>query len=154
MFSLYLTLKFIHVAAVIFWIGGITTMTIWTLRAGRESEPTALAVIIRNAILHAQQVVGPSSGVVLLAGIGMVLSGHIPFSTFWVLWGFAGIVLHIALGVTVLRTNSARLAQLASTPTPDRAALGALLKRQKMLATIYLLTMFSVIWAMVTKPTL
>jgi uncharacterized membrane protein len=154
MFSLYLTLKFIHVAAVIFWIGGTTTMTIWTIRAGREREPTALAVTVRHAIFYAQRVVGPSSGVVLLAGIAMVISAKIPWGTLWIMWGLAGVLLHIILGVTVLRTNSERLAQLAGSGSPDPVKLGQVLARQKTVTAIYVLIMLSVVWAMVAKPTL
>jgi uncharacterized membrane protein len=153
MFSLYLTLKFLHVAAVIIWIGGIAAMTIWTVRAGRDSDPRSLAVTMRHAIFYGQRVVGPSSGVVLLAGIAMVISAHIPFMTLWIVWGMVGILLHIIFGVTVLRTNGERLVRLAENATPDPVALGKAVQRQKTAAMIYVLIMLSVVWAMVTKPT-
>jgi uncharacterized membrane protein len=151
MFSLYLTLKFIHVVAVIFWIGGVMAMSVFTFRAARASQP-ALAVTIGHAIFYGQKVVGPLSGVVLLAGIVMVIRAKIGFMTPWVLWGFSGIAIHILLGVTVIRKNSERLLQLASAALPDTAALGAALRRQRSLVTIYLFIMLSTIWAMVVKP--
>jgi uncharacterized membrane protein len=153
MTTLYLTLKFLHIVAVIFWVGGITAMTIWTVRAGGEDDRTSLAVTLRHALFYGQRVVGPSSGVVLLAGIAMVINAHIKFSTLWIVWGLAGILVHFILGFTVLRKNAERLAQLAESGTPDPGALDKVLRRQKTVATIYVLIMLSVVWAMVTKPT-
>lgn len=153
MFSLYLTLKFIHVLAVIFWIGGITAMAIWTFRAAGEGDLTSLAVTMRHASFYGQRVVGPASGFVLLAGIAMVITAKISWSTPWVIWGLMGIVIHMVLGFAVLAKNSERIAQLAVSPNPDRTQLAAAVKKQKTAATIYVLIMASVVWAMVAKPT-
>ena len=152
MFSLYLILKFIHVAGVIFWVGGITAMTIWTIRAGRDPNPTSLAVTLRHALFYGQRVVGPSSGVVLLAGIGMVISAKISFGAPWIVWGMAGILVHFIMGFTVLRTNGQKLAEVSASGNPDPVVLARLLNRQKTAATIYVLIMLSVVWAMVAKP--
>jgi uncharacterized membrane protein len=151
--SLYFSLKFIHVAAVIFWIGGIAALTIMVLRAGREENPSALVTMMGMSQFFGQRVIGPASGVALLAGIGMVIEAKIGFLTLWVLWGLSGFVLHVLLGVTVIRKNSMRLGQIAAQPTRDLQALQAVLSRQKTLATVYLLSMLTVVWAMVTKPT-
>jgi uncharacterized membrane protein len=153
MSSQYLNLKFIHIVAVIFWIGGITAMTIWTVRAGSDPDRRSLAVTLRHALFYGQRVVGPASGVVLLAGIAMVIQAKIGFGTLWIIWGMAGILLHLILGFTVLSKNAERLAQLAESGTPDPVALDKVLRRQKTVATIYVLIMLSVVWAMVTKPT-
>jgi len=153
MSSLYLALKFLHVVGVIFWIGGITAMTIWTVRAGSDPDRRSLAVTLRHALFYGQRVVGPSSGVVLLAGIAMVIQAKIGFGTLWIVWGLAGILIHFILGFTVLSKNGQRLAQIAESGTPDPGALDQVLRRQKTVATIYVLIMLSVVWAMVTKPT-
>ena len=152
MFSLYLTLKFLHVAAAIIWVGGTVSMTIMTLRASRASQPGALNAAMEHALFYGQRVVGPASIVVLLAGIGMVLSAHMRFMTPWIVWGFAGILIHILLGVTVLRTNGQRLAELSRATNPDRTLLSAALRRQQTAATVYTLIMLSTVWAMVAKP--
>jgi uncharacterized membrane protein len=153
MFTLYLTLKFIHVLAVITWIGGTTAMAIWTFHAAADTDLTSLAVTMRHAGFYGQRVVGPSSGFVLLAGIAMVISAKIPWSTPWIIWGLTGIGIHLVLGFAVLAKNAERIAQLAVSPNPDRAQLAAAVTKQKTTASIYLLIMASVVWAMVTKPT-
>lgn len=152
MLSLYFILKFIHVAAVIFWIGGIGALTIMVLRAGKERNPAGLAAAMGLSAYFGQRVIGPASGIALLTGIGMVIKAHLGFMSLWILWGFAGFVLHVILGVTLIRKNSIRLGQLAASPTPDANALAEALNRQRTYATIYILSMLSVVWAMVAKP--
>jgi len=128
-------------------------MTIWTVRAGSDPDRRSLAVTLRHALFYGQRVVGPSSGVVLLAGIAMVIQAKIGFGTLWIVWGLAGILIHFILGFTVLSKNGQRLAQIAESGTPDPGALDQVLRRQKTVATIYVLIMLGVVWAMVTKPT-
>lgn len=153
MFSLYLVLKFVHVAAVIAWIGGVIALSILTLRTSPSAPQAVLVNAMEQSAFYGQRVIGPTSGVVLLAGIAMVASAKIGFGTLWVVWGFTGIALHILLGVTLLRRNAQRLSQIANSPTPDRVALAEALARQKTIALAYVLAMLSVVWAMVTKPT-
>jgi uncharacterized membrane protein len=153
MFSLYFTLKFIHVASVVIWIGAIASLNIMALQAARTDDPKMLSSLMGMFAYFGQKVIGPSNGIALLAGIGMVIKGKIPFMTVWVLWGIAGFLFHFIVGATALRKNSMELGRLAAAPTVDRAALEVVRKRQQTLAWVYMLVMFSVIWAMVAKPT-
>jgi uncharacterized membrane protein len=152
MFTLYLSLKFLHVAAVIFWIGGIGGLTVMVLRAGREKNLSVLTSLMQLSVYFGQRVIGPASGVALLAGLGMVFAGHLRFMTAWILWGMTGFLLHFIIGGTILRKNGMQLARLASAATPDQAAVSAALDRQKTVALLYLLIMLSTVWAMVAKP--
>jgi uncharacterized membrane protein len=153
MFTTYLILKFIHVAAAIFWIGGVIAMMIWTVRAGAEKDLQKLATITGYVHFYGQRVVGPSSGLVLLAGIFMVLNAHISFGTLWVTWGLAGIVVHFVMAFAVFRKNAERILELTKAANPDRAAIEQVSDRQKTAVMIYVLIMLSVVFAMVTKPT-
>ena len=150
--SLYLLLKTIHVAAVIAWIGGIVGLVVLVLLAGREEKPDLLAGIMRLSIQFGQRVIGPFSGLALLSGITLVATSPIRFMDVWVLYGFGGWVFHLIMGTTVLRQNGIALGKVAGSPAPDRAHLARLLSRQRTLATVYLLVMLTVVWAMVAKP--
>jgi uncharacterized membrane protein len=152
MFSLYVVLKFIHVAAVIFWIGGVAALAIMVVRAGRETNPSTLQGLMGMSVFFGQRVIGPTSGIALLAGIAMVIAAKIGFMTLWVQLGFAGFLVHLILGLTVLRKNGMELGRLAGATSPDSGALAKALQRQKTFALVYVLVMLSVVWAMVAKP--
>lgn len=153
MFSLYFILKFIHVAAVVAWIGAILSLNITAIRAAKTDNPAVLQELLGSIMFTGQRVIGPGSGIALLAGIGMVIKAKIGFMTPWVLWGMAGMLFHFIVGPTVLRKNGMELGRLAAMTTVDRPALDRVRNRQKTIATVYLLVMLSVIWVMVTKPT-
>lgn len=152
MFSLYFILKFLHIAAVVFWIGSIASLNILALRLTRTSDSGELVRLTEIFDYFGRRVIGPASGIVLLAGLALVYTAKIKFTSLWVLWGIAGFLFHGIVGATVLRRNGLELSRLASAPTVDRTALEAVRKKQKTIATVYLLVMLSVIWAMVAKP--
>jgi hypothetical protein len=71
-------------------VGGVFAITLFTLRAGRHPDETTIRVTIGEAMFYGQRVVGPSSGLAVLAGIGMVITNRIGFMTPWILWGITG----------------------------------------------------------------
>ena len=150
--SLYLLLKTVHIAAVIAWIGGIVGLIVLVLLAGQEEKPDLLAGIMRLSVQFGQRVIGPFSGIALLAGIILVATSPIRFMDFWVMYGFGGWAFHLVMGTTVLRQNGIELGKVAGSPSADRAQLARLLARQRTLALVYLLVMLTVVWVMVAKP--
>ena len=154
MVSAYGILKFLHVLSVIVWVGGVTSLSVVTWRVRRERNREILASLLRYATSYGQTIVGPASLIVLLTGLPMVGTGHIGFSTLWVVWGFGGILLHFLIGAFVLRKRTFELAQLASTSAGDEVALLAAARRLWVTQLIYLAVLASVVGAMVLKPTL
>src|SRR6185503_17592194 len=152
--TLYAVLKLIHVLAVLSWIGGVATLSMITGKLVSAGDRATLAAFFPHAMAYGQRVAGPSSIVVLLTGIPMVMLGKIGFGTFWVAWGFAGIVLHFILGATMMRRRSMGYAQLVANPATDEPAIAAAGARLRIANLIYLLIMVSVIGAMVLKPVL
>jgi uncharacterized membrane protein len=147
-------LKFLHVLSVIIWMGGITALAVVTWRVARERNRAGLVVLLPQATTYGQRIVGPASGVVLLTGLAMVGMAHIGFGTFWVLWGYGGIVVHGVAGGVFLRRRTAELSQIASTPSGDDAALISAGRRLWTTQLIYLLLIATVVAAMILKPTL
>jgi uncharacterized membrane protein len=154
MVNAYNVLKFIHVLSVIAWIGGVACLSVLTWRVRRERNRTILAALLRQSSVYGQMVAGPGSGLVLLTGLGMVGMAGIGFGTFWVLWGFGGILLHFLLGAVVIRKRTAELTALASADGGDERTLMEAAGRLWTVQLIYLAVMASVVWAMVLKPTL
>jgi uncharacterized membrane protein len=146
-------LKFLHVLSVIIWIGGITALAVVTWRVARERNRTALEELLRQATVYGQRIVGPASGVVLLTGLAMVGMAHIGFGTFWVVWGYAGILVHGVTGGVFLRKRIAELSQIASAPAGDDARLIGAARRLWTTQLIYLLLLATVVAVMILKPT-
>lgn len=148
MFSLYPLFKFLHVVGVIGWIGGIATFSLLNARIASEKNPAVLAELERLMRLNGMALIGPSSGLALLAGIAMMLIAGTG-APLWIVWGFAVIVLSVALGVTLIRRTAQSVRELAATT----ADLSAAQRRLTTLNLINLLLLLSAVWAMVFKPT-
>jgi uncharacterized membrane protein len=150
----YALLKVVHVVSAVVWIGGNTALVVVMARLLRARDRGTLAGLVPQASKYGHSFGAPSSMLVLLTGIAMVAIGRIGFGTFWVLWGFGGIVLHFIFGALVMSRRSMAFAAAASATPVDDAQLvsaGGALRRAGFL---YLLLMVSVIVAMVVKPTL
>ena len=147
-------LKLLHVFSVIIWIGGITALAVVTWRVARERNRTALVELLRQATVYGQKIVGPASGLVLLSGLAMVGTARIGFGTFWVVWGYAGILVHGVTGGVFLRKRITELSQIASSPTGHDTTLIVAARRLWTTQLIYLLLLATVVGAMILKPTL
>ncbi len=110
MFSIYTLFKFIHVAAVIIWIGGVFALTVINARLAGEKEQVALLSLSRLSNFYGKVVIGPAAIITLIAGI--------------------------------------------ATAAPKDPRVRALQGRLTTLNMINLLLLFSVVGAMVFKPTL
>ena len=154
MFTLYTLFKFVHVMAVIVWLGGLTTISLITARLGREQEPAAQAAMARQSAFLGQSVIGPSAGVTLIAGIVMVVDSGIGFDTLWIAWGLVGVVVSMGLGATVIRKTGEQLTELAPTAGPRDPQVVALQSRLRATGLFNLLLLVSVVAMMVFKPTL
>ena len=154
MFNPYNVLKFIHVLSVIAWVGGVACLAVLTWRVSRERNRTILAALLQQATTYGQMVPGPASGLVLLSGLGMVGMAEIGFTTFWVLLGYAGILLHGVIGAVFIRKRTMELARLASTDGADDQPLAEAGGKLWTVQLIYLAIMALVVGAMVLKPTL
>lgn len=149
----YGVLKFLHVLSVIAWIGGVVALTILTRRIARERNREILSAWLRQATSYGQMIAGPASGIVLLTGAAMVGMAKLGFGALWVVWGFAGIVLHILLGAVLVRKRTAELAQIASSGAGGDAALIDASRKLWIVQLIYVTLMASVVAVMVLKPT-
>ena len=150
----YTLLKFIHVLSAVIWIGGIAATMAVTGRMLRTLDRVALTSYFPHGMVLGQKMIGPSAGLVLLSGIPLVIIGKHGFGTFWVTWGFVGMIVHFVFGATVIRKRSMELAELLKATPPDDARIAAVGAKVRIANLIYLLVMISVIGAMVLKPTL
>jgi len=137
--------KFIHVAAVIVWVGGVVTIFVLNARVTRAGEPQAQAALAGQSRAFGQTVMGPAAGVTLVAGIITMLVGGISLATVWILWGLASVAASLLLGATVIRRTTERLASGSGDRRP-------LQRRLARLNLANLVILFSAVAAMVFKP--
>lgn len=151
---LYTLFKFLHVAAVIVWLGGLVAISLMNARLAGEDDPTAMAVMAHASRFFGSTVVGPAAGVTLLAGLVMVLAGGMSLATLWIAWGLGGLFLSMALSTTLIRRTGEELNAAHHEPNGDQARVPGLQRRLRALSGVNLLILFSAVAAMVFKPTL
>jgi len=151
---LYSALKFLHVASVIVWVGGVITLTFLNMRLARTRDEGTLAALASASEFYGRAVIGPATGLTLLAGIASALSVGLPLSALWIIWGFAAILLSLALGATLIRITAQQLGALAATANSATAQVAALQRRLMGLNIINIVLLLSAVWAMIAKPTL
>jgi uncharacterized membrane protein len=152
MLGWYAALKVVHVLSVVVWIGGATALAAVTARLLRASDRATLTAFLPQSIRFGQTMGGPSSILVLLTGIAMVIVGKVGFRPLWVSWGFAGILLHFVFGAVVMRKRTMNLAAALSATPADETRIAEAGRSVRVGTLIYLLIMTSVIVVMVLKP--
>ena len=151
---LYNLLKFLHDAGVIVWVGGQVTVGVLNARVARERQASVRAPLAQATRFFGGAVAGPATLVTLVAGIGMVAVGDLSFATLWISWGLAGILVSGLLGGTVIRRAGEQLGSATRHDPPDPGRITMLQARLRALNLLNLVVLFSVVWAMVFKPTL
>jgi uncharacterized membrane protein len=152
----YNLLKFLHVASVIVWLGSVTTLTMLNARLVRESAAGAgQAMLARQSAFLGRAVVGPAAGLTLVAGVAAAVVGGLDMGALWLTWGFLGLIISMALGMTAIRRTTASLeTALVGNPGAVPAEVTTLRGRLTTLNLINLLVLVSVVAAMVFKPAL
>lgn len=151
---LYTSFKVLHVIAVIVWLGGLVGTGILSARMTVDHDPAAMAAMARASRFFGATIVGPAAGLTLIAGLVMVGVGGLPATSLWILWGIGGLVASMALGATVIRRSGEELIALGAAPDADQAQVGALQRRLRGMNVLNLAILFSVVIAMVVKPTM
>ena len=151
MFSWYLVLKFIHIAAAITAVGANITYGVWNARGARE--PAHMGFMLKGIQFLDNRIANPAYGVLFLTGLIMVFAGH------WgpALWVIVGIVLFIALAAigggvfTPLLRTQIKLADAGDTSSAEFMRLA---NRSRIIGPALGLVVLVILVMMVFKPTL
>lgn len=146
-------LHFLHVLAVIVWVGGVLSLNVLAVRVGIGPDRAVQASLLRMSDFYGRAVIAPAGALTLITGLLLVGQLDLALSTLWVAWGMIGLVLSVALGATLIRATNGQLRRLTESPSTDDPSR---LSRQRRAAILYglnLLLLLSVLWAMVFKPT-
>jgi uncharacterized membrane protein len=152
MFTMYTLFKFLHVASVIVWLGGVITLSILNFRISRIRQPEVLQALSRTSDFYSRAVVGPAAILTLIAGMITAVQMGVSFNTLWIIWGFIGIFLSLILDATFSRMTTNKLSQLITTANYQQ--MSSVQNRLATLNLIDVLILLSVVAAMVFKPML
>jgi hypothetical protein len=140
-------LLFIHIVGAAGWLGGGLFGWFSTAGIARIGAPTA-GETMKSMEKWAGVYFGVSSGLVLLSGIGLVLtSDAYGWGDTFVLIGLGAFVVSSILQSTIGRKANTRLVEAGTSGTDVEPALRA----WRQASSWDLLVLFVVVWAMVTK---
>ena len=148
---LYRIMLFVHVMAVIMWIGTGIVFQVVAEQAARRRDATKTAALATLGTTFGKVYFPALAILVLLTGLWMVIDGEWGFDHVFVLGGLLGIVAAMVTGATVIGPTSERLQQsvaggVASADTNEH------LVRLRDVGRIDLVVMTTVVFLMTYKP--
>jgi uncharacterized membrane protein len=105
--------KMVHVVAAVVWVGGGATLVVLALLTERENDPRALAALGHKIEFFATRIFIPSSLVVLLFGILMMVKVDLDWGQFWVIAGLVGFAATFLTGIAYLSPQTKKFNALA-----------------------------------------
>ncbi|MFQ5967297.1 MAG: DUF2269 family protein [Acidimicrobiia bacterium] len=146
-------LLFIHLLAAFTWIGGAILLNILGRRALRSGDPEAAMGIVNTSDFAAKAVFNPAGGIVLLAGIALVLESDIfDFGMAWILFAIAVVVGSAILGGVFYGRRIKQLYAVAEERGPSDPAIPKSVRTILNVANVEALFLLAVAWVMVFKP--
>lgn len=150
--TLYEFLKFVHVLLAIVAVGFNASYGIWVARAAKEPEHELH--VLRGIKFLDDRIANPAYGLLLVVGIALVFVGDWELTTFWIL---ASLVLYVVTTLVAMLLYSPALRQQIALLEGGRGRTDeyeALSKRAGLLGAILGALVVTIVFLMVTKPTL
>lgn len=156
---MYLLLKLLHVAAVIAFLGNITTGLFWHAHAARTRDPKLLAHAMDGIIRSDRLFTVPGVIVIIFSGVAAAIYGNFPLlRTGWILWtlvAFSVSGLIFVLRVAPLQRQLRALAEAGEQSGAfEYAMYRSLAVRWEAWGAVALLTPVAGLVLMVLKPNL
>lgn len=147
--SWYGFLLFVHVAGAIIWIGGAFLFQVYGMVELGSGDTAAIARFAGNAGNIGTKLFTPTSLIVVLAGIGLMIEGDWDWGRLWIVFGILAFAGSFLLGLLVLGPTAKQIAKVG----PESAEGQRLIRRVFSLLRVDLLFMFAIVFAMTVKPT-
>ena len=144
--------KMLHVLGSVVWVGGGVTLVILVLLTERENDPRALVALAHKVDFIATRVFIPSSLIVLLFGILMMIKGDLDWGQFWVVAGLVGFAATFLTGVAVLTPLTKRFNALAAKQGEEAPETQAVLQKLLLVARFDVALLLLVVADMTAKP--
>jgi hypothetical protein len=154
--SWYLTFKSLHVVFSVIWVGGGGLFMVLGLRAELLNDPDEKLAVIRQAAAVTEKLFVPSSLIVLVMGIAMMLTdfGKLvwDWEEFWVVFGLLGYAATFAIGIGLLSPQVKRIRAAMEAVGPDAPETQAAISRLLLISRADMALLLLIVLAMVAKP--
>ncbi|HEY7874827.1 MAG TPA: DUF2269 family protein [Actinomycetota bacterium] len=149
---LYRILLFVHVMAVIMWLGAGVVFQMLSERAGEDRDGSKMRRLAELGEEFGPGYFGGLTATVLVSGVALVLEGNWGFDHVFVIGGLVGILISGGIGGAVIGPTSKRLlAALEADGSPSDQARSDF-GRIRSVGRIDLIVMVTVVYLMTVKP--
>lgn len=145
----YEFLLFVHIAGAIVWLGGAFLFQVYGMVELRSDDARTIARFAGNAGMIGERLFTPTSLLVVLAGVGLMIDGSWPWGRLWVVFALVAFTGSFLLGLGVLAPTAKKIAEVG----PETVEGQRLIRRIFALLRVDLLFMFAIVFAMTVKPT-
>jgi uncharacterized membrane protein len=154
--SWYLTFKSLHVVFAVIWVGGGALFAVLGARAEFLDDPEEKLAVMRQAAAVSEKLFVPSSLIVLVMGIAMMLTDYgkaaFDWEQFWVVFGLLGFFSTFAIGLGLLSPTVKRLKASMEAHGPNAPETQTAISRLLLISRADLAVLLLVVVAMVAKP--
>jgi uncharacterized membrane protein len=142
---------FLHISAVVLWVGGAVAVQIFGALATSSGDPARSAAFGKDTGVMVRWVFMPSSLVVLVTGILLVDEGNWDWGEWFIVLGLVGwaAVAVAAFGYLTRALKDVGMRMATQGPSPE---LGAEMSRLILVARVLILVLFAILFVMVVKP--
>lgn len=149
--AIYPYVEFVHIAAVVLWLGGGCLCIFSAIKAERAHNAADFARVLRDIMFFVTRLFIPAALVALAAGLTMAYLAEL-FAELWIWIGIAGIAATSLLGLLVMKPRGEKLLVSIERGGASDAVFGP--GRQLLqIAKFDYVMLFTVASNMVLKPT-
>ena len=148
----YALFRVVHVVVAVFWVGGGLLLTVLGLKAEMSDDPNEIVTLARWAAFVGEKLFAPAGGIVLLAGIAMMINTDWGWGKFWVVVGLIGYAATMVTGMAFLSPQAKRIAALSESKGTTAPETLAAIRKILLIARFDVAVLLLVVADMVTKP--
>lgn len=149
----YTFFKSVHVTAAAVWVGGAMMIQAFAFRITRTGDAKRQADFAKDSEIVGMRLFIPTTWILLLAGIGMMINLDWSWGQNWIVFGLISFALSFAVGAGFLGPEGGRIAETIEREGPASPAAQARIRRILMISRCELVILIAVIFNMVVKPT-
>jgi uncharacterized membrane protein len=152
MFDAYTLLKFVHVLMAIVAVGFNASYGVWLARSARD--PRYEEWTLGGIKILDDRFANPAYGLLLVTGLVMVAIGWPQITHLWILLALLLYVVAVVLGIAFYTPLLRRQKQVLADQGPTSPEYRRLSGRGRMLGIVLAVDVVSIVFLMVTKPTI
>jgi uncharacterized membrane protein len=149
----YTFFKSVHLVAVAVWVGGAAMIQALALRITRTGDARRQADFAKDTEIVGMRVFIPTTWILLLAGIAMMINLDWSWGQNWIVFGLIAFALSFVVGAGFLGPEGGRIAATIEREGPASPAAQARIRRILVISRCELVVLVTVIVDMVVKPT-